>query len=576
MKRLLLFSGLSLGLFSGWYIFTSATKGVLGVYYSAGPAASGIDRTGGPLSGGLTCSACHGGGSGATSIAFTLKNSSNVAVTSYIAGASYTAEFQVTSSFPIKGFQAVALKAGNLQAGTFTTVLTTNSTISTLAGRQYPEHQGSSGSGLFKYTWIAPASGSGNVTFYSCGNGVNGNGAPVGDLASLPISAIITEANPTTISYGVTQVCNNSANVSATISGTTGGTFTSSPAGLTINSSTGEITTSSSLPGLYTVTYTYAGGTTTKQIRISPMYNISNSASICNGQSIFLAGANQTNAGVYTSNLLTVNGCDSIVTTTLSVHQPSFSSLSATICPGDSLFVGGQYVSSAGTTNVVTNNTFGCDSTISLNLSFHSEYNVFSTMTICQGDQITFNGNQISTSGIYFDNGQTIYGCDSITTLDLTVSAVNVGVTNNSTSLTAQASGATYQWLDCANGFSAIPGAISQTYTPVSNGNYAVKVTEQNCSDTSDCLLISGLGIEEFLLGEIKIYPNPSNGKITIDFPQKIDAKLFISDCNGKMVFDANLVNQQEYSTDLKLEAGIYFVEIAGDKIASRLLWLVK
>ncbi|MFA7274443.1 MAG: choice-of-anchor V domain-containing protein [Crocinitomicaceae bacterium] len=576
MKRLLLFSGLTLGLFFGWYFFASATKGILGVYYSAGPAASGIDRTGGPISGGLTCTACHSGGSGSTSIAFTLKNSSNVAVTSYTAGSSYTAEFQVTSTLPIKGFQAVALKAGNLQAGTFTTVLTTQSTISTLGGRQYPEHQGSSGSGLFKFTWVAPVAGSGNVTFYACGNGVNGNGAPVGDLPSTPISAIITETSPTTISYGVIQVCNNGSNLNATISGTTGGTFTASPAGLTINSSTGHITTSSSSPGLYTVTYTFAGGTTTKQIRIRPIYNISNTASICNGQSIFLAGANQTTAGVYTSNLLTVAGCDSIVTTTLTIKQPTFSSMSATICAGDSILVGGQYVSSSGMTNVVTTNSVGCDSTISLSLSFHSAYNVLSTMTICQGEEITFNGNQISTSGIYFDNGQTINGCDSITTLDLTVTAVNVGVTNNTTSLTAQASGAAYQWLDCANGYAAIPGANGQTYAPTSNGNYAVKVTEQNCSDTSDCTLISGLGIEEFLLGEIKIFPNPSNGKITVAFPQKVDARLLISDCNGKMVFTTNLVNQQEYSADLKLEAGIYFVEIVGDKIASRLLWLVK
>ncbi|MGJ8661904.1 MAG: choice-of-anchor V domain-containing protein, partial [Bacteroidota bacterium] len=253
VKRYLLLTFLTITLSTSWYILSSGTEGVLGVYYSSGPASSGLDRTGGPLSGGQTCSACHSGGSGSTSISFVLKNSSNVAVTSYIAGATYTAEFQVTSTLASKGFQAVALKSGNTQAGSFTTAITTQSQISTLSGKQYPEHQGASSTGLFKFTWVAPIAGSGNVTFYSCGNGVNGNGGTSGDLSSTAISNVITEVPPTTISYGVTQACNNSSNLTATITGTSGGTFSALPSGLSINGTTGEINVVGSSPGQYTV-----------------------------------------------------------------------------------------------------------------------------------------------------------------------------------------------------------------------------------------------------------------------------------------------------------------------------------
>jgi hypothetical protein len=53
--------------------------------------------------------------------------------------------------------------------------------------------------------------------------------------------------------------CQNGTDISATITGTTGGTFTASPAGLSINASTGAIDVSVSTGGTYTVTYTTPG-----------------------------------------------------------------------------------------------------------------------------------------------------------------------------------------------------------------------------------------------------------------------------------------------------------------------------
>jgi hypothetical protein len=60
------------------------------------------------------------------------------------------------------------------------------------------------------------------------------------------------------ISYSGTPYCKAASPVDVTLTGTTGGTFTSAPAGLTINGSSGQITPSSSTAGTYTVTYTIA------------------------------------------------------------------------------------------------------------------------------------------------------------------------------------------------------------------------------------------------------------------------------------------------------------------------------
>ena len=72
-------------------------------------------------------------------------------------------------------------------------------------------------------------------------------------------SVTITQMPSATISYAGTPFCKSLATGQAvTLTGTTGGTFTRSPAGLTINSSTGDVTPSSSTAGTYTVTYTVA------------------------------------------------------------------------------------------------------------------------------------------------------------------------------------------------------------------------------------------------------------------------------------------------------------------------------
>lgn len=77
--------------------------------------------------------------------------------------------------------------------------------------------------------------------------------------ATATTSVIITAAPTATFSYPSYTLCKlTTTPVNATISGTTGGTFSSSPAGLSISSSTGAITPSTSTAGTYTVTYTIA------------------------------------------------------------------------------------------------------------------------------------------------------------------------------------------------------------------------------------------------------------------------------------------------------------------------------
>ncbi|HBZ20086.1 MAG TPA: hypothetical protein DEO60_03070 [Bacteroidales bacterium] len=100
----------------------------------------------------------------------------------------------------------------------------------------------------------------------------------------------ITQLPSATISYAGNPYCNTVAGIMpVTLTGTPGGIFSATPAGLTINSSTGALTPGTSAPGTYTVTYTIAaaGGcgivtaTSIVTINATPSVIITNPAAAC-------------------------------------------------------------------------------------------------------------------------------------------------------------------------------------------------------------------------------------------------------------------------------------------------------
>ena len=76
----------------------------------------------------------------------------------------------------------------------------------------------------------------------------------VNTICTTPLSITITETEDGTFTYSSTEYCKSGSNPTPTVTGTTGGTFSSS-AGLSINTSTGEIDIAASTAGTYTVSY---------------------------------------------------------------------------------------------------------------------------------------------------------------------------------------------------------------------------------------------------------------------------------------------------------------------------------
>ena len=157
-------------------------------------------------------------------------------------------------------------------------------------------------------------------------------------------------------------------------------------------------------------------------------------------------------------------------------------------------------------------------------------------------------------------------------TLNLTINTVDVSVTDNSPTLTANASGATYQWLDCDNNFVAIAGENNQVFTATANGNYAVEITENACTDTSACISVTTIGIIENDFGnQLLVYPNPNDGNFAIDLGQVYKrSEILITDLIGKLIYSNVLTQIQTVNISIKeVPSGIYMVSIhSGEKKA--------
>ena len=73
--------------------------------------------------------------------------------------------------------------------------------------------------------------------------------------------------------------------------------------------------------------------------------------------------------------------------------------------------------------------------------------------------------------------------------------------------------------MDCNNGYSIISGETNQSFTPSTNGQYAVQVGQvvTGCTDTSSCFTIGTIGIDEQNKNDgITISPNPFTSQTTI------------------------------------------------------------
>ena len=148
---------------------------------------------------------------------------------------------------------------------------------------------------------------------------------------------------------------------------------------------------------------------------------------ICTGETAFLEGVDQTEAGTYTDVFVTPQGCDSTIITELSFLAHTSSINEYSICTGASIAVGTSSYDTEGVYEDILTNVNGCDSIVSTTLFLLPVISANDETTICMGGSYNFNGTTITTEGLYIETFSTPEGCDSTVYLSVFVTDPAIG-----------------------------------------------------------------------------------------------------------------------------------------------------
>ena len=136
-------------------------------------------------------------------------------------------------------------------------------------------------------------------------------------------------------------------------------------------------------------------------------------------------GTEYTASGVYTFDTLNANGCDSAVTLLLTVNRSNTGIDVQTACDSYVWMDGVTYTATTSTPTFTLTNADGCDSVVTLDLTIHASAYVDIYDTACDAydwaGTIVPEGNWYFESGSYSRHQHTVEGCDSVTTLHLTI-----------------------------------------------------------------------------------------------------------------------------------------------------------
>jgi hypothetical protein len=177
----------------------------------------------------------------------------------------------------------------------------------------------------------------------------------------------------------------------------------------------------------------------------------------------------------------------------------------------------------------------------------------------------TLNGQTYTQTGVYSQTLTNHLGKDSVITVNVEIqNSNNQIVLNGQHDLSSLSNCGDYQWYNC-DLFNIVPGENTQNYTPASTASYAMILSQGVCVDTSECILVQFIGIDELKQHSFYLSPNPTSDQFKIHGISG-NYQVELMDFNGKKV-DA-IINKDQTIDISRLNSGMYFVKIIqGDEI---------
>jgi hypothetical protein len=395
---------------------------------------------------------------------------------------------------------------------------------------------------------------SGDNTTITASGGISygwSNGATVASITVSPASTTsydvtVTDGNGCSSTGAASVIVNQSSHVTDTATICSGGSYSFGGHSLTT-------------AGTYSDTLSTVHGCDsiiTLRLFVTPYLTNAYGVTVCGGSSFPFNGQNLTQAGVYRDTLTSSQGCDSIIILTLAFDNSISTTINSTTCANTGYLFGGRLITATGTYYDTLTASGGCDSIVTLNLVVKEISSINFSDSICPGSSYNFNGRLISGAGVYRDTLTNIVGCDSIDTI--CTYGGTIGLIPAATPLGGTYTGTGVEGGDSLN--------TSTAGTPPYNITYAVTAsngcvsTDTRAFVASNCIIgINEVNIEK----EVKLYPNPTNGIITVEcawFSNSTPAPVIYS-LTGEAIETGYERDGGKFILFTgKLAAGVYFV----------------
>jgi uncharacterized delta-60 repeat protein len=285
-------------------------------------------------------------------------------------------------------------------------------------------------------------------------------------------------------------------------------------------------------------------------------------------------------SGAYYDTLVSSIGTDSVVCLNLVVSQPPPVIDVQNSCGAFTWIDGVTYTASTDSAVYVISGQGGCDSTVILHLTVSQPDSLLDVHSACGSftwiDGVTYTSDNNSASVTLTNQS----GCDSTIFLDLTINPMpNVGVIQSDSLLTVNEPNAQYQWIDC-NSLTAIVGETNQSFLITDSlGLYAVVVDMNGCLDTSSCFSLMAADVpSNQLIPFSEIYPNPTDGAVTINFGEVRELiEIDVFNLFGQEIFTGKFENKNKVNFTMENAApGVYMIQIRYGRNKSNVLKLIR
>ena len=290
-------------------------------------------------------------------------------------------------------------------------------------------------------------------------------------------------------------------------------------------------------------------------------------------------------AGDYEQTLQSIYGCDSTVVMHLSFIDSYNVETEATAC--DSYVWNDEVFTESGVYEHTFTSQYGCDSIVTMNLTIYESYNPSAEITLAVDacDSFEWDGIVYTETGIYEHIYTDIHGCDSTVVIDLGVMTAPVIETINGetevdvrlmpTSVYSTApNGGTFWSLDPEEAGTVVveEGIATITWSETFKGEVLLHVWALGyCGQDESSMTINvknSTDVDEYGF-EAKIYPNPTNGIVTIEAESL--QRLTVVNVLGQIMYDHETEGDYAQIEMSQFGTGTYLIRIqTGNGVAMK------